>query len=308
MGLIAPAEAGGVDEVEVEVELDADFADAMPEPTPTPTLDADEVATEVEDAAFVSEAERDGLVLEGETPGRADDALGFDAPEPWALRDEIAEEYREFEGRDPTDLFGLPDGASPPTVRERYRELCRRYAPDRFEHPALAPVAEMAAELLHATAVGYEALRGRTSVDTGTEAPTPTTDDRDEAAAPSPDRSADAAELPPDPRRMAGQYARHARERMASGNFAAATGLLTLALRSDPGNRACRIELAYARFRERPECAGESLEELEGLLHAAPKNVLARLYAAEMSHAVDDFDRAADHFRAGCELWERERA
>jgi hypothetical protein len=226
------------------------------------------------------------------------DTSELDEPEPWQLRDEVAQEYRELPERSVHELLGVAPGADHDAVRARYRALCRRYAPDRFEHPALLPVAEMAAELLFAVAAAYEELCGRADGATRPRRP----------AAPPRPAEPEPAVISPDPRRMAGEYARQARERMASGNFAAATGLLTLALRSDPGNRTCRVELAYARFREMPERAAESLEELEGLLNAAPGNALAHLYAAEVSHAVDNHARAAAHFRAGCDLWEQERA
>jgi hypothetical protein len=249
----------------------------------------------------------EGFVIEPAARAEATDEPGLvtvevdtselDEPEPWQLRDEVAQEYRELPERGPHDLLGVAPDADHEAVRARYRALCRRYAPDRFEHPALLPVAEMAAELLFAVAAAYEELSGRS----------PAAASARPSAPPRPVEP-EPAEISPDPRRMAGEYARQARERMASGNFAAATGLLTLALRSDPANRTCRVELAYARFREMPERAAESLEELEGLLNAAPGNALAHLYAAEVSHAVENHDRAAAHFRAGCELWEQERA
>ncbi|MBW2313594.1 MAG: hypothetical protein JRH10_05320 [Deltaproteobacteria bacterium] len=227
------------------------------------------------------------------------DTSALDESEPWSLRDEIAAEYRDHQGKSPRDLFDLPAGASADSIRARYLELCGRYAPAQFQHSALAPAAEMAAELLHVATSAYEELSGRR-----TEPQT----EVDPRARTTPAEPPKPVEISPDPRRMAGEYARQARERMASGNFAAATGLLTLALRSDPANRTGRVELAYARFREFPDRAAESLQELEGLLQAAPKNALAHLYSAEVSHAVEDFDRASEHFRAGCALWESERA
>ena len=259
---------------------------------------APEVAALVEPVGFEEVREAEAISFEDACEEEAIevDTSTFDEPEPWALRDEIAAEYRDRRSRGPADLFGLDDEASPDALRGRYVELCRRYAPERFEHPTLLPVAEMAAELLHDVTGAYELLRGR--------------DPQRDLAEDVVEEAAEARErtpIAPDPRRLAGEYARQARERMASGNYSAATGLLTLALAADPTNRTCRVELAYARFREFPERAAESLVELEGLLQAAPKNVLAHLYTAEVSHAVEDFERAATHFRAGCELWERER-
>ena len=160
--------------------------------------------------------------------------------------------------------------------------------------PELAPVAEMAAELLHAATTVYEQIRRRRPL---AEALAPARD----AAPPTPVCEPEPA---PDARGLAEEHARQARERMAGGNFGAAAALLTLALRSDPGNPSCRVLLAYARFRESAEHAAESLEALEEILVAAPDDVAARLFAAEIAHSVEDHDRAVAHFERGCALWE----
>jgi hypothetical protein len=233
----------------------------------------------------------DGVVVEVDVSELEDET-------PWALRDEIAEEYRALRNGSAAKRFGVEPGAEPDVVRARYVELCRRYAPERFEVPELAPVAEMAAELLHAATTAYEHIRRRHGladalVPGGRAAPLA------EPAEPEP---------APDARGLADEHVRQARERMASGNFGAAAGLLTLALRSEPGHPVHRALLAYARFREAPENAAESLAALEEILERAPDHAQAHLFAAEIAHHLDAFDRAVEHFRRGCALWERAAA
>jgi len=211
---------------------------------------------------------------------------------PWALRDEITEEYRVLRDGSAAASFGVDPCAEPAEVRARYVELCRRYAPERFEVPELAPAAEMASELLHAATTAYEQLRRRRAGPSGPAhaSPAPT-------AAPAPEPA-------PDARGLAEEHVRQARERMAGGNFGAAAGLLTLALRSDPGNFSCRAELAYARFREAPENAAESLEALEAILARTPDDAQVQLFAAEIAHALDAHERAVEHFERGLAAWE----
>lgn len=221
-----------------------------------------------------------------------------------AFQDEIRQEHRALRASSAHELLGVPACAPAARVRERYLALCRRYAPERFEAPDLACVAELAAELLHATTAAYEEIRGRAPRREAPAAP-PCDEAPPPAAAPAP-AGDDEVTLAGDARELAGEYARQAKERMVGGNFGAASGLLTLALRSDPANPASRIQLAYARFRESPAHAAESLHALTQVLAAAPGAALAHLYAAEVSHALEDFDGAAAHFRRGCELWAEE--
>jgi hypothetical protein len=227
------------------------------------------------------------------------DVSALDDETPWVLRDEVAEEYRELRDGSAAPLFGVEPGAKAALVRARYVELCRRYAPERFEVPELAPVAEMAAELLHAATSAYEQLRRRHSP---AEAHAPA------RGAASAGASLHEPEPAPDARGLAEEHGRQARERIAGGNFGAAAGLLTLALRSDPGNPSCRTLLAYARFRESPEHAEASLETLEEILIVAPDDVAAHLFAAEIAHSLEAHERAVAHFEQGCALWERAAA
>jgi hypothetical protein len=230
------------------------------------------------------------------------DLSELEAPGPGAaLCDEIRQEHRALVVQTAREFLGLPGGAPAARARERYLELCRRYAPERFEAPELACVAELAAELLHATTAAYEEVRGRRPAGA---IPAPESSGEPAAADLAPSRAADdEGALLRDAEQLAGEYARQAQERMVSGNFGAASGLLALALRSAPDDPASRVQLAYSRFCESPAHAAESLEALERVLEAAPGNALAHLYAAEISHALEAFERAAAHFERGCELW-----
>ena len=199
-----------------------------------------------------------------------------------ALRRQIAREYDRFRDLDPSALFsGAPDR------RRRYVELCDHYAPSRFEMPELAEVMEMATVLLSLTVRGYEALKKP--------------------------RESRTPELPmvcitelsaEDQAELAIEYDELGREQLLNGNFGAAGDLLDLAANCDPDNAAHAVDLAYARFREDPERAQQSLDELLALSHEGGySSPLVYLYCAEISSSLGDVDAAATFFHTGCELW-----
>ena len=63
------------------------------------------------------------------------------------------------------------------------------------------------------------------------------------------------------------------------------------------------VSLAYARFREDPECAQQSLDELLALARAGYSSPLVYLYCAEICSSLGDSDAAETFFHTGCELW-----
>ena len=102
---------------------------------------------------------------------------------------------------------------------------------------------------------------------------------------------------------LAVSYCQRGHELMDTGNFGAASDLFSLALASDPDQSAYAVELAYAHFRESESNAGQALSELERVLSQDPGCVQALLYAAEVTHAVGQLQRAESYFLRGCEVW-----
>ncbi len=194
------------------------------------------------------------------------------------LRREIAREYGHHRDLDPRAIL-----AGAPDRRRRYVELCERYAPSRFETPELAEVAEMAAELLYLTVRGYAGP--------------------EESAEPEPPIVCITELSAEDQAELATGYDQQASEQLSSGNFGAATDLLGLATDCAPDNTTHTVDLAYARFREDPECAQQSLDELLALARAGYSNPLVYLYCAEISSSLGDAEAAATYFHTGCELW-----
>ena len=200
----------------------------------------------------------------------------------------IVAEYLSAGGRDAFEVLGVPIDASPDSIRLAYVERCEQYAPARF---IAAPprVAEMADVLMRTTVDAYWQLRDEptrralvTQREEGVEI------ELTEEAAPA------------DERAIAREHADRAHERLDHQNFGAAAGLFELAANADPAQPDYRIHLAYARFRETPALAQQALEQV--CAYALPQ---AQLYAAEISHALGDLDRAETCMRRACELWER---
>jgi hypothetical protein len=208
---------------------------------------------------------------------------------------EILSDYLTHRDKDPFDFLGVPSDAPGTLIRHRYIELCRKYAPWRFEAPPFQAVAEKADELLRAAILAFGELK----------------DDerRNELLARRGDRTpkrgqilpsshfADAAE------ELAETYCERGYELMATGNFGAASDLFSLALNSDPENRAYAVELAYVHFRESPSNAAQVLKELTAISSEDPGCVQAYLYAAEVAHALGELEAAEAYFLRGCQAW-----
>ena len=194
-----------------------------------------------------------------------------------SLRRQIVHDHGRYRDLDPRAILGFaPD-------RRRYVELCDRYAPSRFETSELADVVEMAAELLCLTVRGYEAMREPVEAE-------PTTVSITKLSA---EHQVE----------LATEYDQQGLEQLSIGNFGAATDLLSLAADCDPNNSAHAVDLAYARFREDPENAQQSLDELLKLSREGYISPLVYLYCAEICSSLDDWAAAATYFHTGCELW-----
>jgi hypothetical protein len=208
---------------------------------------------------------------------------------------EIMSDYLTHRDKDPFDFLGVPSDASSALIRSRYVELCKKYAPWRFETAPFQAVSEKADELLRAAIFAFGELKDEKR--------------RKELVAQRGERTpkrgqilpsshfADAAE------ELAETYCQRGYELLATGNFGAASDLFSLASGSDPENRTYLVELAYAHFRESPENAGQVLKELKVILDRDPGCVQAYLYAAEIAHALGELERAESYFLRGCETW-----
>jgi len=208
---------------------------------------------------------------------------------------EIMTDYLTHKDKDPFDFLGVSADASSTLIRDRYIQLCKKYAPWRFEAPPFQAVSEKADELLRAAIFAFGELKDEKRRNELLEQRGGRTPKRGQLLPSS--HFANAAE------ELAETYCQRGSELMATGNFGAARDLFSLALNSDPENRAYVVELAYAHFRESPSNAPQVLRELEAISSQDPGCVQACLYAAEVAHALGELERGEAHFLRGCETW-----
>jgi len=208
---------------------------------------------------------------------------------------EIMTDYLTHKDKDPFDFLGVSGDASSTLIRDRYIQLCKKYAPWRFEAPPFQAVSDKADELLRAAIFAFGELKDEKR--------------RKELLDQRGDRTPKRGQLLPSSHfanaaeELAETYCQRGSELMATGNFEAARDLFSLALSSDPENRAYVVELTYAHFRESPSNAAQALKELEAISSRDPGCVQACLYAAEVAHALGELERAEAYFLRGCEAW-----
>jgi tetratricopeptide (TPR) repeat protein len=206
---------------------------------------------------------------------------------------EIMSDYLTHRDKDPFDFLGVSSDASSELIRTKYIELCKKYAPWRFEAAPFQAVSEKADELLRAAIFAFSELRDEKR--------------RKELLAQRGERTPKRGQILPSSHfanaaeELAETYCQRGYELLATGNFGAASDLFSLALGSDPENRAYLVELAYAHFRDSPKNAGQVLKELNAVLSQDPGCVQAYLYAAEITHALGELERAEAYFLRGCE-------
>jgi hypothetical protein len=208
---------------------------------------------------------------------------------------EIMTDYVTHKDRDPFDFLGVPDDASATEIRDGYIQLCKKYAPWRFEAAPFKAVAEKADELLRAAILAFDELKDEKR--------------RKELLAQRGDRTPTRGRILPSSHfastteELAETYCQRGYELMATGNFGAASDLFSLALGSNPENRSYAIELAYSQFRDSPSSAAQVLRELRAISNEDPGCIQAHLYAAEVAHALREVEAAEAHFLRGCEVW-----
>jgi len=208
---------------------------------------------------------------------------------------EIMTDYLTHKDKDPFDFLGVPSDASTTQIRDRYIQLCKKYAPWRFEAPPFQAVSEKADELLRAAIFAFGELKDEKR--------------RKDLLAQRGDRTPKRGQILPSSHfasateELAETYCQRGYELMATGNFGAASDLFSLALGSDPENRTYAVELAYVHFRESPSSAPQVLEELEAIASEDPGCVRACLYAAEVAHALGELEAAEAYFLRGCQAW-----
>jgi tetratricopeptide (TPR) repeat protein len=216
------------------------------------------------------------------------------------LCNEIMADYLTVSDKDPFDLLGVAPDAPRPLIREKYVELCDKYAPWRFEAPQLRAVSEKADELLRAVILAFAELtdekRRRELLA------------RRENDAPKRGQILPASHFAAGAEELAGTYRQRGHELLTIGHFSAASDLFSLAADSDPENPAVIVDLLYAHARQSRESAARSLQELASILERDPACTQACFYAAEIAHSLGHLDRAETYFSRGCELWSAERA
>ena len=214
------------------------------------------------------------------------------------LSNEIMSEYLCYRDKDPFDLFEVPIDASHAVIRDKYRDLCGRYAPARFDAPELQPIADKAEELLSATVRAYEDLKDE-------QKRSQLVAERQRVSEKRRQTRSD-ADFTKRSTKLGKDYCRQGYERLTTGNFGAASGLFSLAVGCDPEETSYRVDLAYSRFREAPENAEQSLVDLLDVVSLDLGCVQAYLYAAEIMHSLGELERAEEYFARACELWHEE--
>jgi hypothetical protein len=207
-------------------------------------------------------------------------AVVLSAPDAHRLRIQIAAEHVEQRGKNAFELLGIDVGASEGEARRRYVELMERYAPARFEAPALQSVQHMADDLLRAAVNAYEIV---SSLQQRPVEPRP---QREQEASLAESECATSSE------RQSRETAPAAEEILLDDVASTGREAAAAAESSD------EAESAYARFRASPDAAERALQELASLDSAG-----ARLYAAEICHSLGEFATARDNFMRGCALW-----
>jgi hypothetical protein len=208
---------------------------------------------------------------------------------------EIMSDYVTHKDKDPFEFLGVPGDASATQIRDRYIQLCKKYAPWRFEAPPFKAVAEKADELLRAAIFAFDELKDQKR--------------RKQLLAEREDHMPSRGRLLPSSHfastteELAETYCQRGYELMATGNFGAASDLFSLALDSSPENRSYAIELSYSHFRDSPSDAAQVLRELKAISNEDPRCVQAQLYAAEVAHALGELEAAEAYFLRGCEIW-----
>ncbi len=218
-----------------------------------------------------------------------------------ALRNDVMRVYLDYRRKDPFDLFGLADDATPLQINAAYLAFAKRFAPWPFgEDDELRALAEKAEEMFLAAAKAYALLsdpderrslasQRRTKAQARQAAPQQFTIKTDL--------------LDPDV-----QY-RKGIELKEQGKLREALTQFEFASDCDSQSGIYRAEAAYCRYLMSPfiPTGRKSLEELQEAIRIEPECGLAYFYAGEIHRALGDRANAEKNLRAANKLMAPDR-
>ncbi|MEO7793864.1 MAG: DUF4388 domain-containing protein [Thermoanaerobaculia bacterium] len=230
------------------------------------------------------------------------------------IRQEVATAFARMRDQDPFELLAADDIKSIDDLRARYFVFARRFAPWRFEAPALQSAESAAEELFAAGAIAFarlsdakecEAIRAerlrRAQAPAGT-SPTPPAPARPPAALPAPATTPRAAPasfrietdlLDPELQYKKGRALKDAQR------WSQALQQFDFAADCDPQNGAYRAEAAHCRYLLAPNTmAVKALDELKAAQRIDPESITPYLYAGEIAASLGQFEEAESNLRA----------
>lgn len=210
--------------------------------------------------------------------------------------------YLQYRKQDPFDLLRVPEDASMEEIERRYLAFSRRYAPWKYEAPGLTHLVEKAEDLFFAGGRAFGELcdpERRNTLRMRRQ------NLRQQSVKKKPvrDRFLIRSELlDPDVQFRKGKAL------MAKERYQEAIQQLQFAYDCDPQNSTYRAELAYCRFRNHPEHAGEeTLGELREVLRIDPRSGLGHYYQGVVLGELDRVEEAEVSLRHAIKLLKPDR-
>lgn len=218
------------------------------------------------------------------------------APEPApetddpALRDALVAAYFEHRSKDPFDLLGVGDAATPAEARAAFLALADRFSPLRLRSEDLREKAE---SLLAARARAYGALADAEQAALWRKRRAAAAEKKKGAARPS---TAEQFRISTDLLDASTQFG-EGKRRLAGGNPRGALEQFQYAADIEP-SALHRAHVAWARYLTDPARFGAlALSELSGIVRSDPGCARAHFFAGEIHRAAGAFAQAEEAFR-----------
>ncbi|MGI5863106.1 MAG: DUF4388 domain-containing protein [Myxococcales bacterium] len=211
------------------------------------------------------------------------------------LKNEVMSAYLRYRSQDPFDLFGLPEDATAIAVRDAFLAWSEKFAPWRYDHAELAPLAEKARDLFTFGARAFAQLAD-------SEQRTLILKRRAAAREAAQRKRSTDFSIKTDLLDAKKQHD-EGMARLARGDTHGAIEHLEFASDCDPRNALYRARLAYARFVADPAAAGRlAIAELGEALRIDPACAEAWYLAGEIYRWANDLVRAEDALRKASKL------
>jgi len=216
------------------------------------------------------------------------------------LKNEVTSAYLRYRAQDPFDLFGLPETAPAASVRDAFLSWSEKFAPWRYQHPELAPLAEKARDLF---VFGARAFAQLADAEQRTLVLKRRAAAREAAKRP---RQTDFS-IKTDLLDARTQHEEGMR-RLAGGDAKAAIPYLEFACDCEPRRALYRARLAWARFVAEPQSAVRlAVAEIGEALRIDPECGEGWYYAGEIYRWGHDLTRAEDALRKAAKLMTGDR-